>query len=266
MLHRVEFEKTSRYLSLEAQGGAMCKRLCEMDGSNPQMLMNISVWQLTKDARLLCRDDDNETAVLLVKGMIRVEFEGRTEVFERSDPFTELPGCLHTCRGTYFTVVALEDSEIIVEQTDNDVSFPTEVYHPEDCNIEEFGKGQWDGAGHRRVLTVFDLSNAPLSKLVMGEVFNKPGRWSSYPPHHHPQPEVYYYHFDKPQGFGACFNGDDVYKATDGSYCTVDPGKSHQQATAPGYEMYYCWMIRHLDGDPWDKTRIIDAEHEWLLS
>lgn len=28
--------------------------------------------------------------------------------------------------------------------------------------------------------------------------------------------------------------------------------------------MCYAWGIRHLEGDPWDKTRIDDAEHEWL--
>ena len=28
--------------------------------------------------------------------------------------------------------------------------------------------------------------------------------------------------------------------------------------------MCYAWGIRHLDGDPWDKTRIDDPEHAWL--
>ena len=29
--------------------------------------------------------------------------------------------------------------------------------------------------------------------------------------------------------------------------------------------MCYLWGIRHLDGDPWLKTRIDEPEHEWLL-
>ena len=33
---------------------------------------------------------------------------------------------------------------------------------------------------------------------------------------------------------------------------------------APGYAMCYAWGIRHLEGDPWDKTRIDDPEHAWL--
>ncbi len=28
--------------------------------------------------------------------------------------------------------------------------------------------------------------------------------------------------------------------------------------------MYYCWMIRHLDGNPWT-DRIDDPAHVWLL-
>ena len=71
--------------------------------------------------------------------------------------------------------------------------------------------------------------------------------------------------YQKMHGFGACFNGDDVYKSTDGSYCTITDGNDHQQVTAPGYTMYYVWMIRHIDGDPWYKTtRFYAEEHEWL--
>ena len=38
----------------------------------------------------------------------------------------------------------------------------------------------------------------------------------------------------------------------------------HSQTAAPGYAMCYAWGIRHLDGDPWIKTRIDDPEHSWL--
>mgnify|MGYP000600444855 CR=1 FL=1 len=65
--------------------------------------------------------------------------------------------------------------------------------------VQHFGADQWDGTADRQVLTVFDYENAPYSKLVLGEVFHKPGCWTSYPPHYHPQPEVYYYEFEKPQ-------------------------------------------------------------------
>jgi len=138
-------------------------------------------------------------------------------------------------------------------------------YKPEDILYQEFGKGQWGGTGHRICSTVFDYDNAPYSNMVLGEVFNQPGKWSSYPPHHHPQPEVYYYQFDRPQGFGACFIGDDVYKSVHGSASYITDGNDHHQVVAPGYEMCYVWMIRHLKDDPWYKTtRFYAEEHEWL--
>ena len=111
--------------------------------------------------------------------------------------------------------------------------------------------------------TFFDLDNAPFSNMVLGEVLNRPGKWSSYPPHHHPQPEVYFYRFDYPHGFGAGFANGDVYK-TEQNGCAVINHGFHSQVVAPGYAMCYAWGIRHLEGDPWLKTRIDDKEHEWL--
>ena len=146
---------------------------------------------------------------------------------------------------------------MLVQQTDNDKTWAPVFYNPENCLYQEFGKGQWNGTGHRIVSTMFDLDNAPYSNMVMGEVFNQPGRWSSYPPHHHPQPELYYYQFDHSEGFGAGFEGDIPYKTENGSCLCIRGGNAHQQVTAPGYEMYYVWLIRHLDGDPWIKQEFM---------
>lgn len=241
------------------------KILCEMNGKNADMNMNIKVKYLKGGEKISLCDDKNETAVLLLGGEVVFEYNGNKVSGKRENPFDMKPYCLHVSKNTAFTVTATADSEIIIQQTDNDKEFPAVFYNPESCLYQEFGKGQWDGAGHRVVSTMFDPDNAPYSNMVLGEVFNKPGRWSSYPPHHHPQPEVYYYRFDKPQGFGACFNGDDVYKSVDGSFCTIHNGQDHEQVVAPGYTMYYVWMIRHIDGDTWYKTtRIVSPEHEWL--
>ncbi len=155
---------------------------------------------------------------------------------------------------------------MLVQQTDNEKSWQPVFYNPQNCLYQEFGKGQWGGAGHRIVSTMFDLDNAPYSNMVMGEVFNQPGKWSSYPPHHHPQPELYYYRFSRPEGFGVGFEGDTPYKTQDGDCLCIRGGNAHEQVVAPGYEMYYVWLIRHIDGDPWDKTRIYVSEYEWLAN
>ena len=243
------------------------KVLCEINGAHSDMLMNIYVYRLKAGEKYEFVSDTLETAVLLLGGKVEFNFAGQTKAGERVNPFDKKPYTLHVSKNTAFSVVAVEESEIIVEQTDNDKEFEPHFYDPENCLYQEFGKDQWGGAGHRIVSTMFDYDNAPYSNMVLGEVFTQPGKWSSYPPHHHPQPEVYYYRFDKPQGFGACYLSEDVFKSKDGSVAYIEGGKDHEQAAAPGYEMYYVWMVRHLEDDPWYKTsRFVGPEHQWLVN
>lgn len=253
MLERPEFNENNEQI------------LCEMGGKNADMLMNIKVRRLAAGESFDILDGADETAFLLLCGQVRFDYCGRSdETAFRESPFVKTPYALHVCRGTAVTVTAIADSEVLIQQTDNERAFDPVFYTPEKCLYQEFGASQWEGTGLRTCATMFDLSNAPYSNMVMGEVFHHTGRWSSYPPHHHPQPEVYYYRFDHPQGFGAAFMGDDVEKSTDGSFLCIKPNNAHQQVCAPGYTMYYVWLIRHIDGDPWDKTRIYEKEHEWL--
>ncbi len=241
------------------------KTLCEIGKLQPEMNMTIRIKKFTENEKLTLKDDTNETAFLLLKGEAEISWNSRTEKISRENPFVKTPYCLHVPKNTEVSITASEGTEILIQQTDNERDFTPVFYTPDDILYQEFGKGQWDGTGYRICSTVFDYDNAPYSNMVLGEVFNQPGRWSSYPPHHHPQPEVYYYQFDKPQGFGACFIGDNVFKSTEGSACFITDGYDHEQVVAPGYEMCYVWMIRHIDGDPWYKTtRFYAEEHEWL--
>ena len=241
------------------------KTPCEMGKIQPEMNMTIRIKRFKENETLTLEDDKCETAFLLLKGEAEISWNCKTEKIKRANPFEKTPYCLHVPKNTAVSITAKEGTEILIEQTDNERYFEPVFYTPDDILYQEFGKGQWEGTGYRICSTVFDYDNAPYSNMVLGEVFNQPGRWSSYPPHHHPQPEVYYYQFDKPQGFGACFIGDNVFKSTEGSACFITDGFDHQQVVAPGYEMCYVWMIRHIDGDPWYKTtRFYADEHKWL--
>ena len=241
------------------------KTICEIGKIQPEMNMTIRVKKFKENETITVKDEACETAFLLLKGEAEISWNCKTEKIKRANPFEKTPYCLHVPKNTDVTITAKEDTEILIEQTENERYFDPVFYTPDDILYQEFGKGQWDGTGYRICSTVFDYDNAPYSNMVLGEVFNQPGRWSSYPPHHHPQPEVYYYQFDKPQGFGACFIGDNVFKSTEGSACYITDGFDHQQVVAPGYEMCYVWMIRHLKDDPWYKTtRFYAKEHEWL--
>ena len=70
-----------------------------------------------------------------------------------------------------------------------------------------------------------------------------PGRWSSYPPHHHPQPEIYHYRFTMPQGYGHRRDWRPVVKVRHMIRSEFRLGSIMRQCAAPGYGMYYSWVI-----------------------
>ena len=99
---------------------------------------------------------------------------------------------------------------------------------------------------------------------MVGEVINLPGRWSSYPPHHHAQPEIYHYRFNAPAGYGHAEIGGEVYRVAAGDTTLIPGGLDHAQVSAPGYGMYYLWVVRHLPGRPYRGFKVTPA-YRWLL-
>lgn len=105
----------------------------------------------------------------------------------------------------------------------------------------------------RDVRTYYDYEIRPDSNMVLGEVVNQAGKWSSYPPHYHPQPEVYFYFFQREEGFGAGWADGKPYELRNHGCLIITDNYPHQQVMAPGYPCCYIWGIRHLDGNPWEK-------------
>ncbi len=252
--------KEFAYPEFDSQGVKVLSRAG--DESN-DMMMNITVYRMKagEERTFLCETE--EMAVLLVLGDVTFRWENSEQRGKRVSFIQEGPHCLHVCKGIEVTVKAEADSELLVQTTENERTFDSVFYRPEDCRDDIFGGDKLEGKMKRTVRTVFDYKNAPYSNMVNGEVINHQGGWSSYTPHHHPQPEVYFYRFERSEGFGACFIGDEVYKIKDGSCAAIPGGKTHPQVTAPAFPMYYCWMIRHLEGNPWT-DRVVDERYLWI--
>ena len=236
-----------------------------MTTRDSDMMMDIGYQVMDAGEELSFQDPEQETAFVILSGQAEIRWNGQSEKMHRDSLFDENPYCLHVPRNTKVTMKADTAAEVLIQKTDNEKDFAPKFYRPEDVQADIFGGGVWSGTATRTVRTIFDYSNAPYSNMVNGEVINSPGRWSGYAPHTHPQPEVYTYKFDRPQGFGACFIGDNAFKITHNSWAELSGGYMHPQVTAPGYAMWYSWMIRHLDGNPWAKTRNDLPEHTWLL-
>ena len=234
-------------------------------GVGREINMDVQLLILERDDTIRIEEPEKEMAILLFEGTADAALDGQTRRISRQDTFRDGAWCIHICAGTPVVLQAREHCELYIQKTANERTFPSRIYGPDDVQTVEAGNnGELDGTMRRYIRTFFDYSNAPYSNMVLGEVQNFPGRWSSYPPHHHPQPEVYFYRFDKPQGFGAGFANGEIYKTGHNGLLVIQ-SQFHSQVCAPGYPLIYAWGIRHLPGDPWDKTRIDDEEHTWLL-
>ena len=61
--------------------------------------------------------------------------------------------------------------------------------------------------------------------------------------------------------------GDMVFTVRNGDTVKILNDASHPQVAAPGYAMYYIWVIRHLEGNRYGErsgTPIFEPEHLWV--
>ncbi len=240
-------------------------RITGLSGPHPEMHMDFSAMRLGR-ADAVENHEDLERALLLVYGSVRLEWDGLSKEISRANCFDTNPWVLHLPAGTAFRLVGVAaDSEVLYMATPNPTPFVPRLYEPSECQSEERGKGTLKETATRIVRTVFNHANAPYANLVVGEVVDPPGRWSSYPPHHHLQPEIYHYRFQPENGFGLCELGEDACKLHQNGTTLIDSGMTHSQTTAPGYAMWYLWVIRHLDGDPYVNPTFV-PEHLWVNS
>lgn len=239
--------------------------LTTYDNDYSAMLMDVRVYSMKAGQTREFGRQGEETAVLLLSGSISYQWEGIEKAASRKDVFTDGPWALHICTGRAAFVTAQEDTEILVQCTENEKEFASRLYAPEDAPWGYSGVDKFGNVAKRRVNTIFDHTICPESNMVLGEVLNDRGNWSGYLPHRHPQPETYFFKFDRPEGFGASFIGDEVFKSVNNSFSAIPGGALHPQAAAPGFQMYTCWMIRHLEGNPWLQTdRCEDERYTWL--
>ncbi len=211
--------------------------------------------------------DAKEKGMLLMAGEVEISWGDRAASLSRGSVFDADPWCLHVDSGTSIKMSATgSPAELALFMTPNEHAFDPKLHAPAECASEHRGAGTMRETSTRIVRTIFDKTNAPDANLVLGEVINFPGKWSSYPPHYHPQPEIYHYRFHPEQGFGFSMLGEDAVQVKHGDTVMIF-NETHSQAAAPGYAMYYIWAIRHLDGDPYGPqygTPIFEQEHLWV--
>lgn len=141
---------------------------------------------------------------------------------------------------------------------------------PDDVVVHERGQPGWQREVHDII-----ADTVPAQRLLVGETFNRAGQWSSFPPHKHDggdgEPaleEVYYYRFDRPDGFGfqGLYEHDGSERAVfvhHGSVVGIPRGY-HPVCAAPGYRLYYLWALGPRVGTARALALHEDPAHQWL--
>jgi 5-deoxy-glucuronate isomerase len=138
---------------------------------------------------------------------------------------------------------------------------------PDDVVVHRRGEPGWQRDVHDVI-----ADTVPAQRLLVGETFNEPGQWSSFPPHKHDgadgEPaleEVYYFRFDRPEGFGLQglyeANGDERAIFLRHGAIVGIPRGYHPVCAAPGSRLYYLWA---LAGSPRRLATYEDPPHRRL--
>lgn len=238
--------------------------ITDLYGEHKEMLMDYGVLKLNEGMYFEDPRTELERVYLLMYGKVEVEYDGTKVVAERGSYLNENIWCINVPKGVKLAVKGLaEDSEIAVMRTENDKQFAPVVRCGDMITNEIRGKGFMNEAGTRIVRTAQDVRLSPDSNLMLGEDVHYPGKWSGFPSHSHNQPEIYFYKFHPKNGFGLLRLGDEAVLLEHNDTVKIVPDHVHPQVTAPGYAMYYIWVIRHLEGNPYIKPTF-EEQHLWV--
>lgn len=243
------------------KGEAACKQL------------EIDVLKLNAGASAAFYEADKESGLTILSGRCDLvgddfEFKGigkRMSVFEGKAYAAYVPADRH------FTVTALTDLEIVIAKCPASKDFSPILITPDDVIVKHLGK-----PGFQREAHFLIDERMEAGRIYIGENFIQGGQWSSYPGHKHDTEnmpkegfaeEIYFYKYDKPQGFGI----QKVYtddKSIDETYTTYEndfvemPVGYHPCTTAPGYNSYLLWM---MSCDHRGFFMSMDPDHNWLI-
>ena len=223
--------------------------------------IEFGILRLTKGRNFVNIEDDKETALIVLSGKctIKCDVYKWKSIGERNSVFEGNAYAAYIPFNYKYEISTEELVEIAICKAPSNHKSEPLLITPTDVKCKIVGKSNWK----RKVCDIIDL-DVNAKRLLVGETFNSPGNWSSYPPHHHPQPEIYHYRFTEPQGFGHAELGDTVLKVRQFDSVKIFDGNDHAQCAAPGYGMYYSWVIRHLPGNPYTVPEFTE-EHRWTM-
>ena len=210
---------------------------------------------------------DEETIIVLQEGAGTFATGARSWPVSRSSVFAEPATGLLLPPVHQLRVDATTRLEAVLVSTPVQAGGTPVLRRPEEVEVNTRGRDTYT----REVHDIF-VRDPDARRLMVGETFNPPGMWSSYPPHKHDGrdgeavlEEIYYYRVDPPQGFGQQMiytaDGESVtHEVRDGDLVLLPYGY-HPVSAAPGYRLSYLWAIA---GEQRKLAVYEDPAHRWV--
>ena len=234
--------------------------------------LSFSVVDLGAGATHRSQLDDQETAVVPLRGSATVRVGDIETTISRSDVFDEMPRVAYAPPGAAIEIVADERFEFAIGSAPAEGRFPARVFEPTEMKSEVRG----GGAALRQVNHVL-APPLDAERLILYEVYVPRGSWSGWPPHCHDGyggspylEETYYFRLDPDVGFAMHRNWrededfDEVLTASDGDVALVTKG-FHSTAASPGSHMFF---LNYLAGELVDGERVtppcFHEDHTWI--
>lgn len=211
-----------------------------------------------------------EAVLVILGGRCDAEADGRNwpNIGQRRDVFAGRATAIYLPPDRDVKLVGRGDTEIAVCAVPAEKGAETTLITPDQVASAERGRDNF-----RRRVDDIVTQNVSAQRMLVGETYNPPGLWSSYPPHKHdihrpPEQykleEVYHFRLKPDQGFGiqrVYGDGlDESYAVKHGDTVTIGKGY-HPVVAAPGYDLYYLWILA-------GEERILkpseDPSHAWV--
>lgn len=243
------------------------------DRNSPLTYTELDFLKLGDGQSYTVSEKGKEFALIILYGKCSVKGENFnfSEVGKRANVFDGPAEAVYVGKDTEFTVTGIGgDVKIAVCKAPADKYFAPSHVPVSDIKTKDLGKGAYSRSA------AFNLPETVEANLLyIGELWVEDGNWASYPPHKHDidnmptegfLDEIYYFEFDKPQGFGfqAVYSkeGDinEVYKVKTGDLVEVPKGY-HPFTVAPGYKNYCLWIMAGKDRGIFCTA---EEEHKWV--
>lgn len=237
--------------------------------------LDFSLLSLKKGEEFEKHSKGRETGLVILGGKCSVKIKNKIfkKIGERKDVFSGKATAFYIPSGITYKIKADTDVEIAIFSAPSKKKETEPVLiTPSDVKVKKVGRGNFEREVHD--IIVENLEITP-EYLLVGETFNPPGNWSSYPPHKHDEEklpfensleEIYHYRVFPAQGFGLQRiytknrKFEKVY-VVENKTTVVIPFGYHPVVAAPGYSLYYLWG---LAGEKRVMKPNDDPLHKWV--